>query len=61
MIAKYTFGAPHNLQQQVEVVPTITSDFPAPDKQYFNSDSIDPTQLIQIGSNTNPAPFNSTQ
>lgn len=46
-------------QQTVEVVPTISANFPSQlDKAYFNSNSIDPTQIIQIGNSANPNPFN---
>jgi hypothetical protein len=45
-------------QQTVEVVPRISASFPTTlDKTYFNDNSIDPTQFIQIGNNTNPNPF----
>ena len=54
------FASPKNQQQTAEVVDPITSDFPEPDAQYFNKNSVDPTQLIQIGDNTNPNPFNGT-
>jgi hypothetical protein len=49
-----------NRQQQVDVVQPITANFPSPDKQYFNSNSLDPTQLITIGQNANPNPFSGT-
>ncbi len=52
---------PSHRQQQVEVVQTINTQFNQPDKAYFNSQSIDPTKLIQIGNNANSQPFNSTQ
>ena len=55
--SRLLFTAPQNQEQQVEVVPAITADFPAPDSRYFNSNSIDPTQLIQIGNNNNTNPF----
>ena len=45
-------------QQDAQVVPAITASFPAPDGRYFNSNSIDPTQLIQIGNQNNTNPFN---
>jgi len=48
---------PADKKQQVEVVNAITTDFPTPDKRYFNADSIDPTLPIQIGDNTNADPF----
>jgi len=59
-VSKAIFAAPKNRQQQVAVVQPITADFPAPDKAYFNSSAIDPTQLITIGQNANPNPFNGT-
>ena len=55
------FGKPSARQQKAEVVDVITSDFSLPDSKYFNSSSIDPTQLIQIGNSTNPNPFTGTQ
>jgi hypothetical protein len=41
-----------------DVVTAITTDFTEPDKKYFNSNSVDPTQIIRIGENTNQQPFN---
>lgn len=58
IVSRLLFSTPQNLQQQVQVVPAITANFPAPDSRYFNSNSIDPTQLIQIGNNNNTNPFN---
>jgi hypothetical protein len=48
------------------VVQTISSSFPdmKNDSTYssvFNSSALDPTQLIQIGTNQNPTSFNSSQ
>lgn len=61
VVSKTLFSSPKNRQQAVEVVDPITSDFPAPDSHYFNSQSIDPTKLIKIGDNSNPTPFNVKQ
>lgn len=58
-ISHLLFGGPKNRQQQVEVVDAISTQFNVPSDKYFNKNSIDPTQLIQIGQNTNPAPFDS--
>lgn len=55
--SKAIFTPPKNRQQQVEVVQPITANFPQPDTNYFNSSSIDPTQLINVGQNTNSDPF----
>ncbi|HTH72236.1 MAG TPA: hypothetical protein VL737_02625 [Candidatus Pristimantibacillus sp.] len=53
------FSSPHNRQQTAEVVDVIVPDFNAPSSKYFNAQSIDPTQQIQIGNSSNPTPFNS--
>jgi hypothetical protein len=59
LISKAVFVSPKNRQQQVEVVQPITSDFPKPDKRFFNKDANDPTKLITIGQNANSDPFSS--
>ena len=41
-----------------ESVTEITATFAEPDKRYFNSESVDPTQIISIGNNANQTPFN---
>jgi hypothetical protein len=56
--SKAIFASPKNRQQKVEVVQPITTDFPQPDSRFFNGSSIDPTQLITIGQNSNSNPFN---
>jgi hypothetical protein len=55
--SKIFFNTPKNLSQQVEVVPTISTSFQVPSSQYFNSQSIDPTQIINIGPNNNQTVF----
>lgn len=60
VVSNMLFASPNNRQQQVEVVEKISPDFPPADQRYFNKDSIDPTQLIQIGNNNNQTPFNGT-
>jgi hypothetical protein len=57
VVSHFVFSKPAARQQTAEVVDIITSDFPTPSTKYFNSNSIDPTQLIQIGNNANPDPF----
>lgn len=56
-VSKSLIVPPENREQQVEKVQAITTDFKLPDKQFFNNDSINPTQLITIGDNANPDPF----
>lgn len=48
----------NNLSEKVKTVEPISADFTDPDKKYFNPDAINPTQLIRIGENNNPQPFN---
>lgn len=61
MLSGMLFGKPADRQQKAEVVDVITSDFDLPESKYFNANSIDPTQLIQIGNSNNPNPFGESQ
>jgi hypothetical protein len=56
IISKLIFSSSY-ANQQVEVVPTISANFPNPDHQYFNRKAIDITEFISIGNNANPNPF----
>ena len=58
VISGKLISTPANRQQTVGVVPAINDSFHLPDSKYFNTSSIDPTKLIQIGNNSNQAPFN---
>lgn len=58
-VSKAIFAPPKNRQQQVEIVQAITTDFPAPDSRYFNTNAFDPTKLITIGQENNTNPFSS--
>ena len=60
VVSNLVFSSPGNRQQQVDVVQSINPQFPSPafNPSYFNSSSINPTQLIQIGTTTNSNPFN---
>lgn len=42
---------------KAETVSQITSQFDKPDERVFNSNALNPTQLIQIGDNNNPNPL----
>jgi hypothetical protein len=57
-VSKLVVVTPKTRHQTIEVVDRITTDFPIPDKKYFNTNSVDPTQLIQIGNGSNPNQFN---
>lgn len=48
---------PENRKTEVEVVEPISSEFKRPDERYFNANSINPTQQIQIGNQDNQQPF----
>lgn len=59
------FGNAKKNAIKVPVVTPISSTFPLPQtdnnyKSFFNSNALDPTQLIQIGNNNNQVPFNQT-
>lgn len=58
VISNIVFSSPKKRTQQAEIVDVISPEFKVPDKTYFNNDSIDPTQIIRIGDNTNQSPFN---
>jgi hypothetical protein len=55
------FASAGNRAQKAEKVDTITTEFVKPSSKYFNGNSIDPTQLIQIGDTTNSNPFAASQ
>jgi hypothetical protein len=57
VLSNILFG-PSRSQQKAEVVDPITAAFPAPDQRYFNANSVDPTQTITIGNQSNQTPFN---
>ena len=50
-------STPESRSQSVEVVQPIASEFDQPSNEYFNADSINPTQTIEIGEDPNDKPF----
>lgn len=42
---------------KAQKIDSIQAKFQPPDKRYFNPESINPTQLIQIGDSTNNKPL----
>ncbi len=60
VISKTLFSAQTAKNTKVEVVQTITDNFPEPDKAYFNSNAFDPTRQITIGETANTDPFKGT-
>lgn len=59
--SRLLLGSPGDRKEEVEVVQAISADFPTPDQRYFNSKSINPTQLIEIGNNNNTDPFSGSK
>jgi hypothetical protein len=56
-ISGMLFSKPTDLKIEAETVEPISADFPPVDQRYFNANSINPTQLIQIGNQNNTQPF----
>lgn len=59
------FGSPKKNPIKVPVADKINPSFPAVQtddayKPFFNSNALNPTQLIQIGGNNNTNPFQGT-
>lgn len=50
---------PNKLNDTVYQAPRISSSFKLPSSKYFNSQSIDPTQIINIAPSNNQQIFNS--
>jgi hypothetical protein len=48
ILSNAIFGAPADRKTEVEVVTPINSEFKPLDERYFNSKSLNPTQLIKI-------------
>lgn len=59
VVSRWLFASPQNTKQTAEVVDVIGSDFTMPSSRYFNANSVNPTQQIEIGGSSNPNPFNS--
>ncbi len=60
IVISITFiSSDNNRDETVEVIPVITSELTRPSQEYFNSNSINPTQTIQIGGEVSPTPFGS--
>lgn len=57
VLTSLLFGGRHFPKLKVEVVSPISDDFPLPNAKYFNEDSLNPTQEITIGDDSNNAPF----
>lgn len=58
VLSRLLITPPKNRAATVTIVEKIDSNFPDPDKKYFNEQSFNPTRIIHIGDNTNQKPFN---
>lgn len=57
-VSGFLFGSPETEPQQAEVVEAITDEFADLDEDYYNDESVNPTQLIRIGDEEgNVSPF----
>lgn len=54
-------GDPESEPRSFEVVEPITSEFNAPEEEYFNQSSLNPTQLIRVGDGGNVSPFRQSE
>lgn len=57
-MSSFVFKSPNANPTKVQVIEPINEDFPKIDERYFNRLSINPTQTVEIGGNSNPKPFN---
>ena len=57
LLTQAIFVSKDKKELTTEVVEPISAEFKEPDKSVFNSDAINPTQLIQIGDSDNSTPF----
>lgn len=58
VISNKFISSPDHNEKAAKVSP-ITAEFGEPNKAYFNQQSINPTQLIQIGNGENKTPLKS--
>ena len=58
VVSNLIFSKTSNLTQQVDIVPVISTKFSIPNAKFFNNNSIDPTQIINIGPSNNQQVFN---
>jgi hypothetical protein len=57
VLSGFLFASPEKRSQEVEQIDAISSDFPKPSDKYFNSESVNPAQPVEIGTSNNPNPF----
>uniref|UniRef100_UPI004055BD37 hypothetical protein n=1 Tax=Candidatus Electrothrix sp. TaxID=2170559 RepID=UPI004055BD37 len=57
ILSNVFFSSDESRNETVEVIPVISAELERPPEQYFNDNSINPTQTIQIGGESSPQPF----
>ena len=57
VLSNQFFSAPKDRSQEVETMEAISAEFPIPDKKYFNDQSVNPAQLVEIGTSDHENPF----
>jgi hypothetical protein len=57
-LSQLVFSSAQAGSQKAAVVDAITTDFASPDPKFFNTQSIDPSEIIQVSPSNNPNPFN---
>lgn len=57
LLTQTIFVSKDSRNLSAETVEPIVAEFNVPDVKVFNKDAVNPTQLIQIGDSSNPAPF----
>lgn len=58
LLSSAFISSSQNRNQTAEFVEPISAEFSEPNKKYFTTESINPTQLIRISESDNPSPFN---
>jgi hypothetical protein len=58
LLSRLVIGTPESEPMTAEIVEPIVADFQQPDDRYFNTDAVNPTQLIEIKDQSNNRPFN---
>lgn len=58
VVSNLFLGGKYAPRLKVEVVAPISADFPLPNTKYFNENSLNLTQEIKIGEDSNSTPFN---
>jgi len=56
-VSNSLISPPSDRRQSVEIAPAIDTDFQRPPSDYFNQESVNPTQTIEIGDDQNDQPF----